>query len=889
MATSNHIVGHSNTTQSIDDGSTPSNSERVYETGAFSTNVTPPLNFKHVSHILNISTGPTASTSSSSAPTRHPLFGGASRATDFTEVSYNVALASSSQNGESLSLYNGKRPGESTTTARRLSFTALKALEGHGQGFEMHGHRSHAYKEAGGAVKGGREDQATLPVIPDELMAVLALPPGSSINANAFTKQDALVSDRSLRIESNEGSMRKTSTLPSTSRNIPRAPNVPSIAPSLNNMLSPGSLAPRLTGSSSNTSVHQRRSLRKAASAESLQTAASVRNGVNTSTDVDSMLANMRGLGIIATNSTVTASFLPSFNDAGNTSTDGTGSSSSSARDLTSASRHPTTGQLPSRTTDVKSIWKSFSSKLPGRSLTTTGTSSSGNNVNNGKEKERDMSSTFTQFLKNDTGNSNLSAHYPDGKVLRKSFESTVRHSLSIYPRSRIDKDNLQLRTTRTEDDRCINNRPSEDKTASNIVAGATSQVSLSKSEVDSVSGESHWMSREQFTHDLSQRSKKHHKPITSSHGPAAAGRNSRNILNPPANGVVDDEQEELDDEDEDENEEDDQASQLSFIDPIHLGPSTSLPSLGEHDENEVNENMQAQESRLHDSGGRHHVPQPQPRRNTSPDNMPKSMAASLQRNRADSTVILPPRISTDLPPSITLNEVTKTNDTTTASNLDSSPPRLTPDTASTVYMDAFSSPLLSGPLSPARNGSSFSYFPNTSPPSDNAVQSKQDSENSNISAIRPIVSGPPSPVYTVRPRSMSESFLPVSASSAAQGGNGGGIMEVRAPQPNKSNILNVSLADRRIVQTEEDQPLMRLNEKQQGEVGQLSDVPPALTGVSVGICRDGNGESSGNTTTSSSFDLSRSSPVSLLSSPLPSSVSPFRGFERPRQYSTLV
>lgn len=368
------------------------------------------------------------------------------------------------------------------------------------------------------------------------------------------------------------------------------------------------------------------------------------------------------------------------------------------------------------------------------------------------------------------------------------------------------------------------------------------------------------WLSRERFTHDLSKRTKKNMKNIVStlrkdSTAPAIASRNKASLQNTTqgegAQPNDDEEEEELDQDlssDEDDEEEESEitseiASRLSFVDSMELPGNASMPELGKQATITQNHKDGQEIIKMKGFETSHGLSQ----RVINPLDMESGMAASLRRNRADSSVILPPRISTEIPaPSITLQSSTLGD--TVAMVHPSSPPRLTPDTASTVYLDAFSSPL-GGSMSPAQSGSAFSRLPPASPTvEDIAPRSRENSNDKPTTAITSNVSGPPSPVYTVRPRSMSESFL--SSSTSIQGGGSAGV---RASQPNKSIILNISLNGRKSIEEEEDCEGNDDIERQLGSAGSLLD-------RSRPVVASAGEENSQATSSSSSFDTGRNS-----------------------------
>lgn len=389
-------------------------------------------------------------------------------------------------------------------------------------------------------------------------------------------------------------------------------------------------------------------------------------------------------------------------------------------------------------------------------------------------------------------------------------------------------------------------------------VPGANSQVSLGEGKTESeYEEEPSWLSRERFTHDLSQRSKKNLRVSSNSSGKAPLSGSHRNdegnnTIGGKASIMVlsnlqaeSEEEEELDDdplsddnEDGDDNgaDESELASQFSYVDSMDLPDNASSTRLADDEDASVAGSfppvvLEARRVQL--------------RRNTSPVDLQSGMAASIQRNRADSNVILPPRISTDSAQSATHHQQKGSLEDSAVTSLVSSPPKLTPDTASTVYLDAFSSPLMTGPLSPTQGGpSSFASFPPVSPPP--ASTDSKGTISSKVSAFTLNPSGPPSPVYTVRPRSMSESFISASF-TMRQGGvsiSSSNVLEVRASQPNTSNILNASLSHGKIVEEGAD-----AEEQRQGLVGSLSNTPSALP-------RNGREIGTGNTSVASSLDL---------------------------------
>lgn len=158
--------------------STNNSSTRVYETGAFSSNVTPPLNF-------NSNGSTSTSLGSTTARNGTSLFGGSSRATDFRETRYNVGSPSSSTASED-TLPPYTRLGTTATYdpaslpmtgTRRLSFAASSTL------------RAALYSDRREEATGRTQSHAGSPpppAIPDELMAALSLPPGTAINAHSI-------------------------------------------------------------------------------------------------------------------------------------------------------------------------------------------------------------------------------------------------------------------------------------------------------------------------------------------------------------------------------------------------------------------------------------------------------------------------------------------------------------------------------------------------------------------------------------------------------------------------------------------------------------------------------------------------------------------------------
>lgn len=613
--------------------------------------------------------------------------------------------------------------------------------------------------------------------------------------------------------------------------------------------------------------------MRKAASAESLRTNAS-RKGRDVHNersrkdhDYTSAYHDMRGLGIVGTTSTISANFLPREDEVPSVST-------------TPTSQHnhqvPKPAQQQHLRTDMKSLFKSFSAKLQHiRPSASSSASSVGNPFLSDKRSDQRYPSHSVAggaSSKNSTLTSPPPSNSGSITIGRKSFDSSIRHSLSLYPRRSNDKlptsastaNNgiVALRPTRSgsstgsRDSVCFPRSKSEKDileatTYAKRVPSDTStqreetlnaargELSIPDGILDIEDGQtSSWLSRENFTHDLNHRNKKSKRtsgasairsrlvvahedegiPAKDQVVRVGANDNCQDAIT--KNEVVDSGEEE----DEDVSE---LASQISDVDSVDLTPSqeafSSLDDPMATGAMAGYSSEQPQRSSL--------------RRNTSPVN-PMSMtagagmAAALQRTRADSDLLIPPKISTDLVPNHSEFETHRDLEQIagrehgrerqeTAKNL--TPPKMTPDTASTVYVDAFSSPLITGSLSPSQQDT-FTFFaaPNTPPAHAIAKPAQEDSTNQTVGVKVEDINQSPSLRHThaVRPRSMSESYV----SSALSTGHGA---EVRAAQPNKSTILNGSMlndVNQRIMEerdeTESFSDQMREGDQGQGHFG---------------------------------------------------------------------
>ena len=180
-----------------------------YETEAFSTNVTPPLNFKEVNGAI-----------------KQPIFGGNTRATTVIETQLEIPddidgiVESGAPIPAFAQLYNNNK-NKSTNTpsspSRRLSF-AFTSSSDPSETLSSSSKRgaSTTYTYGGTIDKSNSKVKSPLagtdstrdggtsagippPAIPDELFAALSLPPGTAINATTIKKAAESVNSPSSR------------------------------------------------------------------------------------------------------------------------------------------------------------------------------------------------------------------------------------------------------------------------------------------------------------------------------------------------------------------------------------------------------------------------------------------------------------------------------------------------------------------------------------------------------------------------------------------------------------------------------------------------------------------------------------------------------------------
>lgn len=167
-----------------DTSSTPPSSSgtpamRRYETGPFSSNVTPPLTYQQVHGVLQSSTTPASppgATTSSTRNGRPSIFAGLSRSAEPKEVPSDVPPpppASTVEYANSLPLYSALRTAISPPSSSAFSLNKL---------------RKDRSSKVVNVDAEQRADQSDLPAIPDELMVALSLPPGTTINARTLAR-----------------------------------------------------------------------------------------------------------------------------------------------------------------------------------------------------------------------------------------------------------------------------------------------------------------------------------------------------------------------------------------------------------------------------------------------------------------------------------------------------------------------------------------------------------------------------------------------------------------------------------------------------------------------------------------------------------------------------
>jgi hypothetical protein len=340
----------------------------------------------------------------------------------------------------------------------------------------------------------------------------------------------------------------------------------------------------------------------------------------------------------------------------------------------------------PQTKAEVKGVWRSFAHKLhlrPG--------------------KQRDNLDTFRPV-----------------SLVRKSFDSSTRHSLSIYPRRSADRSqfssptqsttlgDISLRDTDTFIRSHVNERALRSSTITSPRALVTtdSQASLGASTESDDGGI--WLGSENFTIDLSQRNKKL-KAV------------SRTVLrrHKSRQSCTRDEISRNEEEEEEE---------------LHLGQGVNRLDSSE-DEDDSNEHA-----------GR------------AIDLMPIEPPVTL-------------KVSPNMPASghLKTQAVAETKDACLAQK-EALTPIIAPDTASTIYVDAFSSPVTPTPPSPLPDA--LYIFPDAQ-------------QGSSAPMAFGIIPAPPSPHRTLRPRSMSEGCI--------LGSHHSGVHQRAACLPNKAVLDTIN------------------------------------------------------------------------------------------------
>lgn len=317
----------------------------------------------------------------------------------------------------------------------------------------------------------------------------------------------------------------------------------------------------------------------------------------------------------------------------------------------------------------------------------------------------------------------------------------------------------------------------SKAKSTTNILITSPSRTSIElmwREQVDTGMSESEWALQECFTHDLSQRRKRGTKSNVRSSIGSMAGRTTpkparkaegstvtHGIVKPVSESraesaatAVEDSEDGNDDREDEEEEEDiesDLASQLSYVDSSDLPMNDSSPAINLPEKQEtitVSPTIMARSGTV--------------RRATNPATFPSSgMAAGIQRNRSNSHLKLPASIDTS---SSTLHPDRNVAPTAATTATDDDNSALTPqevNSASTVYMDAVSSPI-SQPSAASPPVTAILRPPIMSPTS-TAAPNRLDPDHSGPNAIIDSALSPISPagsMQTVRPRSMSESCI---------------------------------------------------------------------------------------------------------------------------------